>query len=131
MTIETLKSPNPRNRNSISVIKSNYLSVSSLNTLLAILKVTDARRDVILAGGLCHRFPWRHSSPPPLGRLDIDVLYNRPFPSSKKSHFQSEVKCEAIDMKMIFNCHGNKTHFHNKGFALTLFLKVRFFGTRK
>ena len=52
MTIETLKSPNPRNRNSIPVIKSKFLSVSSMNTLLAILKVTDARRDVILAGGL-------------------------------------------------------------------------------
>ena len=63
MTIETLKSPNPRNRNSISVIKSKFLSVSSMNTLLAILKVTDARRDVILAGGLCHRFPWRHLPP--------------------------------------------------------------------
>ena len=58
-------------------------------------------------------------------------LQNRPFPSSKKSHFQSEVKCEAIDMKMIFNYHGNKTHFHNRGFALSLVLKVRFFGTRK
>ena len=55
MTIETLKSPNPRNRK----------SVSSMNTLLAILKVTDARRDVILAGGLYHRFPWRHLPPPP------------------------------------------------------------------
>ena len=64
MTIETLKSPNPRNRNSISVIKSKFLSVSSMNTLLAILKVTDARRDVILAGGLYHRFPWRHLPPP-------------------------------------------------------------------
>ena len=31
-----------------------------MNTLFAILKVTDARRDVILAGGLNHRFPWRH-----------------------------------------------------------------------
>ena len=51
MTIEPLKSPNPGNRNSISVIKSKFLSVSSMNTLLAILKVTDARRDVILAGG--------------------------------------------------------------------------------
>ena len=51
MTIETLKSPNPRNRNSISVIKSKFLSVSSMNTLLAIWKVIDARRDVILAGG--------------------------------------------------------------------------------
>ena len=38
-----------------------------MNTLLAILKVTDARRDVILAGGLYHRFPWRHLPPPPRG----------------------------------------------------------------
>ena len=33
MTIETLKSPNPRNWNSISVIKSKFLSVSSVWTL--------------------------------------------------------------------------------------------------
>ena len=36
------------------MMKSKFLSVSSMtsmNTLLAILKVTDARRDVILAGG--------------------------------------------------------------------------------
>ena len=57
--------------------------------------------------------------------------YNRPFPSSKKSHLQGEAKCEAIDMKMIFNYDANKTHFHNKGFALSLVLKVRVFGTRK
>ena len=56
---------------------------------------------------------------------------NRPFPSSKKSNFQSEAKCEAIDMKMIFNYDANETHFHNKGFAVSLVLKVRFFGTRK
>ena len=61
----------------------------------------------------------------------IMTVVNRPFPSSKKSHFQSEAKCEAIDMKMIFNYDANKTHFHNKGFALSLVLKVRFFGTRK
>ena len=60
-----------------------------------------------------------------------DINKNRPFPSSKKSHFESEAKCEAIDMKMIFNYDANKTHFHNKGFALSLVLKVRFFGTRK
>ena len=66
MTIETLKSQNPRNRNGISVIKLKFLSVSSMNTLLAILKVTAARRDVILAGGLYHRFPWRHLPTPPL-----------------------------------------------------------------
>ena len=59
------------------------------------------------------------------------TLWNRPFLSSKKSHFQNEAKCEAIDMKMIFNYYANKTHFHNKGFALGLVLKVRFFGTQK
>ena len=47
------------------MIKSKFLSVSSMNTLLAILKGTDARCDVILAGGLYHRFPWTHSPPPP------------------------------------------------------------------
>ena len=51
---------------------------------------------------------------------------NRSFPSSKKSHFQNESKCEAIDMKMMFNYYANKTHFYNKGFALSLVLKVRF-----
>ena len=59
------------------------------------------------------------------------ISCNRPFPSSKKSHFQSEAKCEAIDMKMSFNYDANKTNFHNKGFALSLVSKVRFFGTRK
>ena len=49
-----------------------------------------------------------------------------PFPSSKKSHFQSEAKCVAIDMKMIFYYEANKTHFHNKGFALSLVLKAKF-----
>ena len=56
---------------------------------------------------------------------------SRPFPSSKKSHFQGEAKCEAIDMKMSFNFDANKSHFHNKGFALSLVLKVRCFGTWK
>ena len=65
MTRGTLKSPNPRNRKSISVINSKFLSAFSMNTLLAILKVADARRDVILAGGLNHRFPWRHLPPSP------------------------------------------------------------------
>ena len=34
-------------------------------------------------------------------------------------------------MKIIFYSHANKTHFHMKGFALSLVLKVRVFGTRK
>ena len=67
MTIATLKSPNPKYRNSISVIKSKFLSVSSMNTLLAILKVTDARRDVILAGGL-------GDTPPPLPPMNMKIL---------------------------------------------------------
>ena len=45
--------------------KIEVLSVSSINTLLAILKVTDAGSDVILAGGFYHRFPWRHLLPRP------------------------------------------------------------------
>ena len=74
MTIETLKSSNPRNRNSIFVIKSKFLTVSSMNTLLAILKVPDARCDVILAGGPYHRFSWRHLPlPPAMG--DLAVIY--------------------------------------------------------
>ena len=31
--------------------------------------------------------------------------------------FQSEAKYKAIDIKMIFYSHANKTHFHEKGFA--------------
>ena len=69
-----LKTPNPRNRNSISVINLKFLSVSSINTLLAIVKVTDATRNVILAGGLNHWFPWRHLPPPPLS-LTFDLKY--------------------------------------------------------
>ena len=57
---------------------------------------------------------------------------NSPFPSFLKPLFQSEAKCKAIDMKMIFYFHVNLTHFHKKGFALRLVLKVmRVFGTRK
>ena len=34
-------------------------------------------------------------------------------------------------MEMIFHSHANKTHFHKKGCALGLILRVRVFGTRK
>ena len=68
MTTGTLKSPNPRNRNCISVMNLEILSDPSMNTLFAILKVTDTRRDVILAGGLNHRFLWRYLNPHPPGR---------------------------------------------------------------
>jgi len=56
---------------------------------------------------------------------------NKPFPSSKKFHFQNEAKCEIFVVKMSFICIIIKNHFHINGFALSLALKVRFFGTRK
>ena len=55
---------------------------------------------------------------------------NRPFPSSKKSHFQNEAKCETFVVKMSFICMIIKNHFHINGFALSLALKVRLFRTR-
>ena len=46
--------------------------------------------------------------------------------------FQSESKCETIDMKTIFYFNESKMHFHKNGFfARSLILKVRAFGTRK
>ena len=60
-------------------------------------------------------------------------LMNRPFPlpSSLGPLYQNEVKCSTFDMEMIFHSHANNTHFHKKGCALGLILKVRVFGTRK
>ena len=59
------------------------------------------------------------------------LKHNRPFPSSKKSHFQNEAKCETFVVKMSFICIIIENHFHINGFALSLVLKVRLFGTRK
>ena len=56
---------------------------------------------------------------------------NRPFPSSPGPLYQNEVRCSAFDVRMIFHSHANKTHFHKKGCALGLILKVRVFETRK
>ena len=53
------------------------------------------------------------------------LINNRPFPSCPKPLFQSEVKCEAIDMKMTFYSHANKN------FALSPVVKMRVCGTRK
>ena len=63
--------------------------------------------------------------------LGLKAIAEWPFSSSKKSHFQSEAKCEAIETKMSFNYDANKTHFHNKGLALSLVLKVRILELRK
>ena len=46
---------------------------------------------------------------------------NRPFPSFPGSLYQNEVKYSAFDMEMLFRSDANETHFHNKGFALSLF----------
>ena len=56
---------------------------------------------------------------------------NRPFPSSPGPLFQNEGRCSAFDMEIIFHSHANKTHFHKKGCAPSLILKVRIFATRK
>ena len=56
---------------------------------------------------------------------------NRPFLSSPGPLFQNEGRCSAFDMEIIFHSHANKTHFHKKGCAPSLILKVRVFGTRK
>ena len=55
----------------------------------------------------------------------------RPFPSSPDALFQNEGRCSAFDMEISFHSHANKTHFHKKGCAPSLILKVRVFGTRK
>ena len=59
------------------------------------------------------------------------INLNRPFPSSPGPLFQNDGRCSASDMEIIFHFHANKTHFHKKGCAPSLILKVRVFGTRK
>ena len=61
------------------------------------------------------------------------------FPSRPKPMFQSEAKCEAIHMTMVFNqermsyvlscfySYTNKTHFHKEGSVVSLVTKVRVF----
>ena len=55
----------------------------------------------------------------------LNVVPSRPFPSSPGPLFQKEGRCSAFDIKIIF-----QTHFHRKGCAPSLILKVRVFGTR-
>ena len=52
---------------------------------------------------------------------------NRQFLSCPKPLFQTEAKCEAIDMKIIVYSHANETHFHSsKVFHLASFWKWEF-----
>ena len=61
----------------------------------------------------------------------IGHFRSRPFPSSPGPLFQNEGRCSAVDMEIIFHSHANKPHFHKKGGAPSLILKVRVFGTLK
>ena len=54
---------------------------------------------------------------------------NGSFLSYLKPLFQSEAKCETINMNIIFNSHVNLTDFQIKGFTLSLTSKYRVFGT--
>ena len=63
--------------------------------------------------------------------MAISPEMNWPFPSSPGPLFQNEGRCFAFDMEIIFHSHANKTHFHKKGGAPRLILKVTVFGTRK
>ena len=52
-------------------------------------------------------------------------------PSFPGPLFQNKGRCSAFGMEIIFHSHANKTHFHKKGCAPSLILKVRVFGTQK
>ena len=67
---------------------------------------------------------------PLVGQFPTRKKISRPFPSYPKP-LLCEAKWEAIDMKLIFYSHANKTHFLKRGFLIGLVLKVRVFGTQK
>ena len=50
------------------------------------------------------------------GTFSQKVFIARASLSCLKLLFQSEAKCKAIDMKMIFYSYANKIHFQKKGF---------------
>ena len=56
---------------------------------------------------------------------------NRPFTSCCEPHFESGAKCKVYIMKITFHSYINKTNFHNKSFAVSLALIMRFTATRK
>ena len=58
-------------------------------------------------------------------------MANRPLPSSKNPHFQTEARCTTLLAKMSFICMRMKNDFQIKGCAPTLVLKQRPGGTRK
>ena len=76
---------------------------------------------------------WPPSFPTPntiplLPPCQVPLHLSRPFSSCPRLRF----KARLIAKPLIWKCysHANKTHFHKKGFALSLVLKVTVFGTR-
>ena len=65
------------------------------------------------------------------GQKKKACIINRPFPSSPGPLFQNKGRSSAFDMEIIFHSHANKTHFHKKGCAPSLIMKMRVFGTQK
>ena len=63
--------------------------------------------------------------------LDMNEFTIQRFNLVKGPLVQSEGRCSSFDMEIVFHSHANKTHFHKKGCAPSLILKVRVFGTRK
>ena len=59
------------------------------------------------------------------------VQINRPFPSCRKPHYESEAKCKVFIMKIRFHSYTNKNNFHKKGFAVSLAFILRFTATQK
>ena len=64
MTMGTLKSPKSKKLEQYFCDKFEFFIRLFDEHFARLLKVIYARRDVILAGGLSHRFPWRHLPPP-------------------------------------------------------------------
>ena len=61
----------------------------------------------------------------------MNELTSQRFNLVKGPLFQNEGRWSAFDTEIIFHSHANKIHFHKKGWAPNLILKVRVFGTRK
>ena len=91
-----------------------------------ITKKTPVSSNLFLSNKSFHRFE-QHI----IFKLMTYCSPNRPIPSSPRLLFQNEGRCSAFDMEVIIHSHTNKTHFHKKGCAPSLILKVRVFGTRK
>ena len=91
MTIGTLKSPKPRNRNSISVIKLKFLSASSMNTLLTFESHW--------------RETWRHTGRRTVPQISLETPSPPPPPLGYSKKNQTEVQPITL----------LHTFFHRKG----------------